>query len=1733
MLAVFAAHLMALGADKNGVSPNTISVPKGPGSIEGLGESFQPSLNTGTAKYAVGLKVPPGTAGHGPGLALNYEAGGGNGPIGFGWNLAIPFVQRQSDEGIPTYGANIGFARTDRFISDSKEVLVPLANGDFFCENESGFVRYRQVGGGWQAHAPDGTRLEFGVSPATRIEDGTNRVFSWLLEREVDTRGNTILYTYTNFPGDQNTNQKYLTHIRYGPGAAPWQHYHFISFEYENRPDWFEDCRAGFPVRTGKRLRSIIVGTQTTALPGHAAGDWDGDGAPDFLVRRYDLAYLTYAGTNSHWSLLARVTPIGADGTTALPASEFAYSVCNPPDILSALGHILGGQNEPDLVMDSELVDFVDLNGDGLPDLLETGGVAHQGYLNRGETTNSSGRVIGWAPATQVGSADQDAWAFDLGETKTHLADMDGDALADLVHKDSAGSVFFFRNKGKQEWGTRQAMSAGLVEPPAPFGVNDVRTADVDFDKHIDLIRGDALQYEIWFNLGSNGYSEAITVPQADSFDFANPTVQIADLNGDRVPDVAQVWPTGVDVAAGVGYGHFAPVRFMALPDYTLSDIDLLRAKLIDITEDGLADLVLEQTASGDLWFWINLGNYQFTMHKTVTGMPTGSGATPAIRWADVNGNGSTDLIHADSAWTPRLTAVELGELLNGGVPPNSLVAVSNGIGRVTLIGYAPSTRFALDDAAAGQPWTNTLPNPVTVVAAVTNLDSLGHNYVTRFRYHDGFYDSLKKQFRGFARVEQVDVGDPTAPTLVTGSHFDVGRLHEALKGKLLGLTVQQENDLVFTTETNRWTVPPVVLYTGTNGQAVSYVHPTATTKIVQELGHGTPRRLESEVSFDRFGNQTVNADFGIVEGTNRSAFNDERVVTTTYAINTNAWILRTPRSAQIEDENGLVLSRTEMFYDDETFGGNNAGSVTIGNLTMKREWVNPADPEDFVTTSRFQYDAYGNPEFLLDPLATSAAGGNGHVRELIYDSRFHAFPVTETVHVGNGSSPLSFQAEYDVGFGVMTASLDFNSNRTDYAYDGFGRLTSTIKPGDSALLPTAEYVYALAVPVPFWQGATVKTGVVNYVENRLLDRPTGPASGKRDRYLLSRQFSDGLGRALMTRSEAEPAPGQESPRVVVSGAVLYNARQKPFSNLNPFFTANTGSLDQLLDFENIESPGWTGMFHQDGALVALNLTAAHRSQTEYDAMLRAVRSINPDGSFVRTEFEPHLVRNFDENDTATNSPYFNTPIVRVSDGLGRLIRVDETAKLNDDGTPAANAQTWSTSYQYDLNNCLTQIIDSQNNVKTLRYDGLKRKTSMNDPDAGISTNVYDKASNLLQTTDAKSQRVTYTYDGVNRMLTEDYDDENSAEFSYHRTPDISFHYDVPPGPIDQGNGSRATARNTRGMLAWVDDTSGQEHTSYDNRGRAEWTVKRVPDPVLNSNLNAQAAILVAYKTALQYDSMDRPTRLIYPDNDEVSYAYNARGLLDSINGGPSGHILAGIGYLPSAQQERVEFGNGVRTTYEYDSRLRLKHLLTVTKPDTLNQQLIHFAYDLDGVSNVRSIEDLRPESLVPANDPRRNTQRFLYDDLYRLTQVRYNSPANGQAGTNLINYRYDRIGNMLAQVSDIIHSEKGFPLANLGSMNYGGSAGRHGRNGRAPNDPPGPHALSQLNSMQAGLTNRVYPYDANGNMEEIDGLRCTWDFMDHLVGLEDDTMVAEYRYDFSGRRVIKRVRWKKGEPGT
>ncbi len=1277
-------------------------------------------------------------------------------------------------------------------------------------------------------------------------------------------------------------------------------------------------------------------------------------------------------------------------------------------------------------------------------------------------------------------------------------------------------------------------MTAGDVAPPSPFGKAGVRAADLDFDKRIDIVQslevGGSFAYRIWFNLGDRQYAPSLTLEPDGAFDLIDPTVQIADFYGDRVPDLVQVLAERLRVKAGLGYGRFAAIVSVAIPDSTLSPDQLRQAKLTDVTGDGLADVVIERAGPGRLWYWINQGNYKLSGRKEIVGMPVGIGQRAVVRWADMNGNGTTDLVYADSASEPRLQTIDVGEIIGCGATPNILASIANGMGRTITIAYASSIDFRLADEEAGRPWPNLMPFAVPVVASVRVGDSLGHEYRTEYRYHDGYYDPREKQFRGFARVEQIEVGDATAPTLVSRSFFDTGHVHQPMKGKLLRQVAEEEDGRVYWDESTQWTLPPVVLKIGTNGQSVLFVHPLTHTRTVKELGRGTERIVQTESAFDGFGNQTLSANYGMVEGANREAFNDERITRTEYAFNLEKWIVRLPRRSEITDERGAVISRTEFFYDDPGFSGTNPGQVSVGDLTMTRDWIAPDQADAFVTTSRTRFDAFGNAVMLLDPLASMSDGtvdlSRGHVRTITHDDRFHAYPVTETVHIGAGSAPLVYRVAYDADLGRVMSSTDFNSNTTSYTYDAFARLTAMIRPGDTSDFPTSEYSYLQGVP-------TGANGRVSYIETRLLDQPPGSLPRKRDHYLISRDFLDGLGRSLMSKKEGGSDGGGERPGVVVQGAVTFNARTRTAADLNPYLSVAGNTLEELLEYENIEAPGWKGLFQEAGALMELGLQGAHQTATRYDAALREVRGTNPDGTFETTAYEPFVTRSHDASQTDPASPFFGAFMAHHEDGLGRLIRVDEVVRLQDDGTTSSAPNTWTTRYEYDLNDQLVRITDSQNNVKRWSYDGLMRKVSMDDPDRGSMRFRYDAASNLIETTDAKGQQISHTYDGANRLRSEDLHDGNprlpdfdpARPISGANRPDVAYFYDVPVPGLELGDGSSMTGRNTGGLLSYTWDLSGEEHYSYDAREQAVAVVKRVRDPATGN--------LASYRTGYLYDSLDRLTRVVYPDNDVVLYEYNERGLGRRILGAPGDAIVSNMLYSPAGLPTLIEYGNGIQTTNRYDNRLRLRH--TRTLHSRLGTEIVGFEYQFDAASKITSITDVRSDTAVAEGDPRRNTQFAGYDDLSRLTSVRFSHAAPGKPPRNdgEIHYRYDRIGNMLPQTSTIEHMVDGVSATSLGDMTYGGGAGRANRIGRTAIDPPGPHALTSVSQDVAGPTRpRSFSYDANGNMVEVDGLRASWDFKDRLTSVVSAEETAEYTYDHRDRRVYKR-RIRQAPPGS
>ncbi|MBN8460697.1 MAG: VCBS repeat-containing protein [Verrucomicrobia bacterium] len=1730
---------------KTGVGLNKISLPSGPGSIEGLGDSFEPQLNSGTSSYSVKIAAPPGVAGLQPDIVLRYNSGGGNGPFGIAWSAGFLCIQRQTEKGLPTYGPG------DRFTLGGEE-LVPLADGSFRTENESAFQRVIRQGSGWVIYEKNGTRRFLGSkalssNPSRVVRPGGGETFDdtflWCVDEVVDVHGNRMEYLHSTFP--DSPGQIYCTEIRYSIFGA---NHHAITLDYEMRPDAFSSFLSGFEVKTGRRCHQIRVVSS---------------GA---LVRRYGLSYtlssddpIEPVGGNDAgqlFSLLRQVTQFdrSADNSNFLPPLRLGYTRFNASDFhrgsfVSPSPYSLGNPNQA----------LTDFNADGLPDFLFTDPLtgAHQVIYNHG-----LGRF-----SAPVGFVAQPT-GVTLDQPGADLADYDGDGRIDLVQKagGSTSQFVFFPNTTRPvandethpSWGAERTFAT----PYPPFDLDDpsVRTLDLNGDKRIDFMRTTAGGFVYFYNRGTFWEEDGIYLfgePQmgdityADALDFTDGAhVELADMNGDRLLDLARVhlfqnqleilyWPNKGRGSWGVRQPMSGTIDVGTVP---IEDVFVR-----DVNGDGLADVVA--VAYDHVSYWLNLGNDAFSRRFEVSDTPEYIKGTTVLQQADINGNGTTDFLWEN--WDPAAGAWRIGYVdFVGAAKPNLLAVIDNGIGLRTEISYRPSSDFYVEALRGGNPWHTRVPFPSWCVSRITkrfglDLDSVPgeDSYVSEFSYFDGYYDTFEKEFRGFAFARKVDRGDDrgspagaasgetNSPSTITRIAFHTGLPdgldnngdtiidefdetagyeEEAMKGKPLWtettlLTAEFDgfdsdgdgfvdesdegpgsgnlasNAGVFTREWNTWQLKPIHTataghpqqpYPTLNGQKVTFPFAARTEKeIIEAVGtlHGgsaypsAPVTQRTETDVDFFGNPTQKRDFGVISGGPLAPYDDERFTATQYGFNLTAWVVGLPVQESVTDENGAFVARTRAYYDNLGFG--QVGGR--GLATRSENFVDAATP----LASTTLYDAYGNPTHVRDPLYGSQPG---HQRVYTYDSTFHSY--VEKEEIETGATTLTATATYDKGGGVITSSADFNGNPSSYLYDSFFRLTGIVKPGDTTAKPTQVFEYQPGDPVRSLVygyspagDLTLTVSGASPVVSRVSVKSRETAGGGTFDIV---QITDGAGHKLGTIEE-----GATAGQFVYKDVKRYTSRGAERDSYLPFFA---GSPD-------FRSPPPDG----------------NRVTCFMDAMGRKISCLNPPENpggprkASRTDFLPLVTVLYDEEDNDPASQHANTPHVQYQDGLGRLVGVDEKNRENGGGIT-----TYPTRYQYDLNDNLTRIIDSQDNQKWMEYDGLKRMTFMHDPDRGVMHYTYDDASNLEETLDAKNQRITMTYDGANRIKTEDYHDAAG------RTPDVTYYYDAASA-VPAGDGSTVTAANPLGKLVKVADLSGEEHLSYDSRGRTAWKIKRVPDP--------RNGVLASYQSKFQYDSLDRVIRLDYPDGDHVGYGYNARNLPLNITGGPGGFIISNMAYLASGQLDTTTYGNGVETDYAYDPRLRLRKLKT--ENPTLPTPLIDFTYEFDGASNITRIDDLRN-----ITGERRNTQVFGYDDLYRLTSVQYPTLLTGSPGS--ISYSYDRIGNMLSQTSNITATENGLPLTNLGTMSYGGTMGPIGRMGRNGNQP-GPHALTAVSGGS-----RSNPYDDNGNMQSIDGLACTWDFKDRLVATENAQMRAEYTYDYTDRRITKKVS-QKGSAGV
>ena len=326
------------------------------------------------------------------------------------------------------------------------------------------------------------------------------------------------------------------------------------------------------------------------------------------------------------------------------------------------------------------------------------------------------------------------------------------------------------------------------------------------------------------------------------------------------------------------------------------------------------------------------------------------------------------------------------------------------------------------------------------------------------------------------------------------------------------------------------------------------------------------------------------------------------------------------------------------------------------------------------------------------------------------------------------------------------------------------------------------------------------------------------------------------------------------------------------------------------------------------------------------------------------------------------------------------------------------------------------------------------------------------------------------------------------------------------------------------------------------------------------------------YASSTRYDALNRVGSLTNPDSSEVLPIYNEANLLEQVTVRLRGATAAtqfvnNIDYDAKGQRTMIDYGNGVRTTYEYDPlTFRLVHLLTqrdaLTFPDDCPQpppadwpgcqvQNLHYTYDPAG--NITHIRDDAQQTIYFRNKRVEPSAEYTYDAIYRLIEATgrehlgqvggapiphsHNDaprigllhPGDGNAmGTYLERYIYDAVGNFLKMQhrgSDPAHSgwTREYTYNESSQIELAKMSNRLSSTVVGNNNPPVER----------------YVYDAHGNMIRMPHLggahpnpNMHWDYQDQLHQTNrGGGGTTFYTYDVAGQRVRKVTELESGNP--
>jgi YD repeat-containing protein len=872
--------------DKGGTRPEALSLPSGPGSLQGMGESVNAEPATGALTLVVPVTLPPGPRHFEPDLSLHYGSRTGNGPIGLGWSLALPEISRRTTRGLPRYAEGQG-PPSDELLWMGKR-LIQVGSDVWRLRVEGEFTRIVSLGGaadGFRADRRDGSKVFLGTSAASQLSAG-GRIFRWLPERALDPFGNEIVYRYSRDQG-----QLYLSEVRYGAVGSPQAR---AVFTYENRADVQLDLRAGFPIATAQRLVSIAT---------FVGGD------PGEPVRRVALRYASAPGI----SRLSSAQSCGSDGTTCLPALSFTFTGADPAQAvvqtLVAPAVSLGDA-------DSALLD---VDGDSLPDIVRLTALGATVWRNLGPEGFAAAMPLVGAPGV------------DLSSPGVAFQDMDGDGRADLLM--ALGTFgedgYVYLPASGAGLGASVAVTSPLNLPPSSA---QLRWIDLDGDGRVDALSGQTDGWTLYLNQGDGNFGAPTAIDSPlPGLALDDHRVRLADMNDDGLVDIVLLQSGILQVLTNQGFGSFsAPQPMSGVPDVQGDD---QRLALGDADGDGLPDLYY--VASGRLSLWLNRGDGSFGEEMRLPNAPSYDPLSTTVRLVDLLGNGTRGVLYSGSQdGRPFLWFFDP----TSGQRPGLIAGVDNGMGGVRGVTYRSTGQMMAEAAAAGLSWSTFAPFPQSLVVGIALDDGVSVVETEVRSYSNPRYDGSEHLFAGFAEERRELPADGHAAGLVEETVFHTGAAEDlCLVGRAASQSQSTASGVLMRKTTHQVVAQPVVA--GLLGEVAAFAAQVVTTRELWE-GQTTPLREQARFGFDGHGNLIDRYDDGRIGGPLDPSGDHLRYA---YAEDENLWILGLVSEKEVERATGGRIALERRTYDQRPLG-----VVTRGAQTGAESWI--ADDQFVVT---------------------------------------------------------------------------------------------------------------------------------------------------------------------------------------------------------------------------------------------------------------------------------------------------------------------------------------------------------------------------------------------------------------------------------------------------------------------------------------------------------------------------------------------------------------------------------------------------------------------------------------------------------------------------------------------------------------------------------------------------------------------------------------------------------------